>query len=462
MNYSGLKLCVSVSRPLFEAFSITVFQIVNVDFNIQINPPTQIYRRCGSIFLISIFACLLQVVGAGEIRCLTPAELRGRSVLTLADWELQHHGGQRQHQPGSQPTPVHFGPVRLVTVSTLSPFLRQRPGGGSGQLDLWQQWSASDDKDQVPSRSGVNRLPLEDNEETDAEFDFVDRSDDVFRGGPRWNMDDENIDVDALQDTKFGVGFTGRVTTTVMTSRRSTTTVTTSSTSGSSPSMSGTRVFPVERRQLDYRPRTTHVYYVPESETTQATVSSMATTGGRNQSSVVTIALSATVITTIVLVVIVVLTIIRITTTSNNRQQKQLEKHQHQLQHPQSHCCNNNRELIVSAHNKCVLVNSPTDSSLRPAHLDAGKHTRNGIIPGNNPRHQRYHQSGVVDKQQQQTQQQQRRYELIDSVVTDDVINTAMTSSNTATNGSAEALSLIPGRDINHEGPHLVYQWTDF
>ena len=25
-----------------------------------------------------------------------------------------------------------------------------------------------------------------------------------------------------------------------------------------------------------------------------------------------------------------------------------------------------------------------------------------------------------------------------------------------------EALSLIPGRDINHEGPHRVYQWTDF
>ena len=27
---------------------------------------------------------------------------------------------------------------------------------------------------------------------------------------------------------------------------------------------------------------------------------------------------------------------------------------------------------------------------------------------------------------------------------------------------SVEALSLIPGRDINHEGPHRVYQWTDF
>ena len=33
-----------------------------------------------------------------------------------------------------------------------------------------------------------------------------------------------------------------------------------------------------------------------------------------------------------------------------------------------------------------------------------------------------------------------------------------------ATGGSCsvEALSLIPGRDINHEGPHRVYQWTDF
>jgi len=27
---------------------------------------------------------------------------------------------------------------------------------------------------------------------------------------------------------------------------------------------------------------------------------------------------------------------------------------------------------------------------------------------------------------------------------------------------SLEALSLIPGRDFNHEGPHRVYQWTDF
>jgi len=27
---------------------------------------------------------------------------------------------------------------------------------------------------------------------------------------------------------------------------------------------------------------------------------------------------------------------------------------------------------------------------------------------------------------------------------------------------SVEALSLIPGRDINHEGPHRVYQWADF
>ena len=27
---------------------------------------------------------------------------------------------------------------------------------------------------------------------------------------------------------------------------------------------------------------------------------------------------------------------------------------------------------------------------------------------------------------------------------------------------SVEVLSLIPGRDINHEGPHRVYQWADF
>ena len=32
----------------------------------------------------------------------------------------------------------------------------------------------------------------------------------------------------------------------------------------------------------------------------------------------------------------------------------------------------------------------------------------------------------------------------------------------TGVNCSVEALSLIPGRDINHEGPHRVYQWTDF
>ena len=36
------------------------------------------------------------------------------------------------------------------------------------------------------------------------------------------------------------------------------------------------------------------------------------------------------------------------------------------------------------------------------------------------------------------------------------------TAGATALSCSVEALSLIPGRDINHEGPHRVYQWTDF
>ena len=35
----------------------------------------------------------VEVVGAGEIVCLTPPELRGRSLLTLADWELDEARG---------------------------------------------------------------------------------------------------------------------------------------------------------------------------------------------------------------------------------------------------------------------------------------------------------------------------------------------------------------------------------
>jgi len=57
---------------------------------------------------------------------------------------------------------------------------------------------------------------------------------------------------------------------------------------------------------------------------------------------------------------------------------------------------------------------------------------------------------------------------MTDQVVskTDQVVSglddVATAGATTDVSRSLEALSLIPGRDINHEGPHRVYQWADF
>jgi len=60
----------------------------------------------------------VEVVGAGEIVCLTPPELRGRSLLTVADWELD----------GELPAePIMFRPAMVST--TVRPD-RQRPTTG--------------------------------------------------------------------------------------------------------------------------------------------------------------------------------------------------------------------------------------------------------------------------------------------------------------------------------------------
>jgi len=63
----------------------------------------------------------VEVVGAGEIICLTPPELRGRSLLTLADWELD---GELPDEP------IVYRPAMVST--TVQPG-RQHPTTGYGR-----------------------------------------------------------------------------------------------------------------------------------------------------------------------------------------------------------------------------------------------------------------------------------------------------------------------------------------
>jgi len=68
----------------------------------------------------------VELVGAGEIVCLTPPDLRGRPLLTVADWELD----------GQLPT----APIVFRLLTTVRPDLRlSTTGRGRSPLD-WPPW----------------------------------------------------------------------------------------------------------------------------------------------------------------------------------------------------------------------------------------------------------------------------------------------------------------------------------
>jgi hypothetical protein len=248
------------------------------------------------------------------------------------------------------------------------------------------------------------------------------------------------------------------------------------------------------------------MYVIPEVDPPSSDHVSVNNDG--RQSAILSLTIVLTVLLTLALVVVFVIVIIKITT-SNRRQTGNTNSNNGcrvdtsvvQNQPPssssqQQHRATGNDKFTGGQHliaSNCILVGTPTSTAVTGScHTDpppllefqrlalgaerttsGSKIGRGRVINSNSgdgsatishlqqQQHQTFHQySSATLSSTDRRSTRQPRYELIDqSVTVDDV---TMTSGMGCNSGSSEALSLRPGRDINHEGPHLVYQWADF
>jgi len=323
----------------------------------------------------------VEVVGAGEILCFTPPELRGRSLLTLADWELE----------GDMPSaPIVF---RLATVSTTVRPDLQHPTTGNDRSVL----------DWLPRRP--------------AEFDnYADNLDINFNSAIYHDEDDD----DDLPDASYDLDDNRNRVDVHDGSARRTEVVQSSST------LPPTRLeVPVDRERsrtvsstVVTAPSTTtplndDSVILPEAEIQRSTSSSGDGGGGQNY---VGLLATLTILATVVVVVIVVVAMVMMT-----------------------------RRKGVGRKRRWTSI------ELR------GKPTLNGVKQNGATRQRSATENGLIGRQEDDVARSR-----LPVVAFSDQADDTSTAGATGLSCSAEALSLIPGRDINHEGPHRVYQWADF
>ena len=112
----------------------------------------------------------VEVVGAGELRCLTPPELRGRSLLTLADWELDGDLPTAQIMFRPVPTTSRPGPQH-PTIGYDRSVLDWGPAGLDDYADSMEinfQSAIYDDDDDDEGGGGGGGMP-------DATYDLEDK-----------------------------------------------------------------------------------------------------------------------------------------------------------------------------------------------------------------------------------------------------------------------------------------------
>jgi len=322
----------------------------------------------------------VEVVGAGEIRCLTPAELRGRSLLTLADWELD----------GDLPT----AQVMFRPIPTTSRPGAQRPTIGYERSVLdWSPTGLDDYSDNM-------------------EVNFHSAIYDDDGGGD--GMPDATYDV----ENKRSYGD-------VRKELEQTSSTTLRSTSQPPPQF---KVPQVHRRlqaaniststaaSSTTTTRAESYFTAPETQTQRAT------TFGRDGAGVhsyVPVLAALTIIATVVVVAAVLVGMVMMRRTETRRRQTSIE--------------------LKPRVNGALRQNGAASSATTHRPLTTSC-IENGPTAGQVP-----------------------RVPLV--AFTDQLGGDADDVDATGAAGfscSVEALSLIPGRDINHEGPHRVYQWTDF
>jgi len=332
----------------------------------------------------------VEVVGAGEIICLTPPELRGRSLLTVGDWELD----------GELPTvPIVFRFAKITT--TLRPDLQQSTTAYDRSLLYW-----------LPRRPA----------------DLDEYADSMDINFPSVIYDDDQHDDDDMPDTSYDVG-DDRNRVDMHDGSASRTEVVQKSSSTSPPTELDV---PVVHEQLP--PASTTATTAQSTATTRSYValntdaerSTSSDSGGGVQNYTILLA-TLTILATVVVVVVVIVAIVMMT-----RRKEIGRKH---------------RPTSIE------LQFKPTLNGVK----------NNGGAPNsrNVPRRSRKAENGLIGHQDTEVPRPP-----LPLVAFSDQVGSALDETSTAgatgLSCSVEALSLIPGRDINHEGPHRVYQWTDF
>ena len=335
----------------------------------------------------------VELVGAGEILCFTPLELRGRSLLTLADWELD----------GDRPTaPIVFRPAPLST--TIQPYPT------SGSLSNWPR-RHSTDFDEYSDAVDLNFLPaIYDDDDDDAD-DFPDAI---------YDSDDSRSRVYAAYD----VSARSEVAQSFSTSSP------TRQTEPEAPEVHGPlRLASTTFLSAPWTKPTLNDKFlvVPEAEVQRPTSSGVGGDGDGGGKYVVPLA-TVTIVATVVIAVVVGVAIAMMTRRKGISRKRGRRTSIELPLKPTQNGIKQNGGALRRTENGLTACrkNGEVSGCPRLPLVAFGDPATGGGGSG----------GGSNDDGQ--------------------------TAGATGLSCSVDALSLIPGRDINHEGPQRVYQWADF
>jgi len=328
----------------------------------------------------------IEVVGAGEILCLTPPDVRGRSLLTIADWELD----------GELPT----APIVYRVLTTVRPGLRH-PTTEHGRSPLdWPRRQPRPDFDEYVDRLDVEfrSAVYDDDDAPDVLYDVVDNR--------------SRVDVhDVSELSPDGA-------------RSSSTSASIGSTELEVPvHLKRLRLASTTARTATATSTTTARHDVATETTTQRPTSS----DGRPN--YVVLLTTLTILATLVIIVVVVVAIAMMTRSKATRR-----------------------------------TDRQTSIELQRLPSSNGSVKQNGrAVDGRGGPRKAASENGLIGwKDGEAGRRRLPLVAFIDNQTSSGVDDVATTGAPDASCCSVEALSLIPGRDINHEGPQRVYKWADF
>jgi len=388
----------------------------------------------------------VEVVGVGEIVCLTPPELRGRSLLTVADWELD---GEVPSVPIMLSVPIVF---HLTSSTTLRPGQRRTTTELDSSLLNWK----ATDFDEYADAVGVsfNSAIYDENHD-----DYDKGDNDNATPDSSYDFDDSRSNLDVVvRTTRVAVQSSFALST--------------------PPTRSGDSDLVVVQDRLRLA-TTTHKPETTTSELIVVVASELGVerpTSGRSY--VVPLAMLA-ILATLVVVVVVSVAIVTTTRRQHGRRPASIELKPtlNGVKQNGPVCTTSRRPRTADDDDDGTYHGRPIGSwtGRFPLYQSYyGRNTANCTNRGNErnrecleERFPRYQSRTAEDDDLaglEDIQVPRPRLPLvafIDQQVNSGLDEPALASA-TDISRSVETLSLIPGRDINHEGPHRVYQWADF